>query len=81
MVAPPLETQERQYTDRDIGIIEGRQEQGLKRLEDLIEAVQELNRKADRQFLMLITAMIALMSITIGGFITLATMILTVAGR
>ena len=49
-------------------MIEGRQEQGLKRLEDLIETVRELNRKVDRYYL-------TLLSITIGGFITLANMI------
>ena len=79
MVAPP-ETEQRQYTDRDLGLIEGRQEQGLKRLEDLIETVRELNRKVDRYFLILLSGMLALLSITIGGFITLASMIASISG-
>ena len=79
MAAPP-ETEQRQYTDRDLGLIEGRQEQGLKRLEDLIETVRELNRKVDRYFLILLSGMIALLSITIGGFIALANMIARLAG-
>ena len=79
MAAPP-ETEQRQYTDRDLGLIEGRQEQGLKRLEDLIETVRELNRKVDRYFLVLLSALIALTSITIGGFITLANMIARIPG-
>ncbi|MYC08036.1 MAG: hypothetical protein F4X57_12840 [Chloroflexi bacterium] len=53
---------------RDLGLIESRQEQGLKRLEDLIETVRELDRKTNRHF-------VALLSITIGGFIMLANMI------
>ena len=63
-----------------MGLIEGRQEQGLKRLEDLIETVRDLNRKVDRYFLILISGMLALMSITIGGFITLATLIARLGG-
>ena len=78
MVAP-LETEQRQYTDRDLGLIEGRQEQGLKRLEDLIETVRELNRKIDRYFLILLSGMFALLSITIGGFIALANMIASIS--
>ena len=69
------ETEQRQYTDRDLGLIEGRQEQGLKRLEDLIETVREIDRKVTRYFLILLTAFLALLSITIGGFITLANLI------
>lgn len=75
MAAPPVESEQGQYTDRDLGLIEGRQEQGLKRLEDLIETVRELNSKVDRYFLILLSGMFALVSITIGGFITLANMI------
>lgn len=78
------ETEQRQYTDRDLGLIEGRQEQGLKRLEDLIETVRELNRKVDRYYLTLLSitigGFIALASITIGGFITLANMIARLGG-
>ena len=80
MATPTIETEQRQYTDRDLGLIEGRQEQGLKRLEDLIETVRDLNRKVDRYFLILISGMLALMSITIGGFITLATLIARLGG-
>ena len=81
MATLTIETEQRQYTDRDLGLIEGRQEQGLKRLEDLIETVRDLNRKVDRYFLILISGMLALMSITIGGFITLATLIARLGGR
>ena len=80
MTNPTIETEQRQYTDRDLGLIEGRQEQGLKRLEDLIETVRELNRKVDRYFLILLSGMLALLSITIGGFITLANMIASIPG-
>ncbi|MCY3639259.1 MAG: hypothetical protein OXG80_09220 [Chloroflexi bacterium] len=83
-MATPPETEQRQYTDRDLGLrdlglIESRQEQGLKRLEDLIETVRELDRKTNRHFLTLLSIIIdgfvALLSITIGGFIMLANMI------
>ncbi len=76
MAAPP-QTEQRNYTDRDLGLIEGRQEQGLKRLEDLIETVRELDRKVNRYFLILLTALLALLSITVGGFITLANLIIS----
>ena len=76
MAAPPVESEQGQYRDRDLGLIEGRQEQGLKRLEDLIETVRELDRKVNRYFLTLLSVVIggfiALLSITIGGFIALA---------
>lgn len=75
-----VETEQRQYTDRDLGLIEGRQEQGLKRLEDLIESVRELNRKVDRYFMILLSGLFALLSITIGGFIALANMIARMPG-
>ena len=80
MATPTIETEQRQYTDRDLGLIEGRQEQGLKRLEDLIETVRDLNSKVDRYFLILLSGMFALLSITIGGFITLANMIARLGG-
>lgn len=83
MAAPP-EIEQRQYTGRDLGLIEGRQEQGLKRLEDLIETVRELERRVNRYFLTLLTVVIggfvALLSITIGGFIALANMIARMSG-
>ena len=79
MAAPP-ETEQRQYTGRDLGLIEGRQEQGLKRLEDLIESVRELNRKVDRYFMIMLSGLFALLSITIGGFIALANMIARMSG-
>ena len=57
--------------------MEGRQEQGLKRLEDLIDTVRELDRKTNRYFLILLTALLALLSITVGGFIALANLIIS----
>ena len=76
------ETEQRQYADRDLslrylGLIEGRQKQRSKRLEYLIETVRDLDRKIDRYFLILLTAMLALLSITVGGFIALANLIVT----
>lgn len=62
-------------------LIEGRQKQGLKLLEDLIETVRDLNSKVDRYVLILLSGMFALLSITIGGFITLANKIASIPGR
>ena len=84
MATPTIETEQRQYTDRALGLIEDRQEQGLKRLEDLIETVRELDRKVNRYFLTLLSIVIggfiALISITVGGFVTLANMIARISG-
>ena len=84
MTAPPIETDERQDTERDLGRAEGRLEQGLKRLDDLVETVRELDRKVNRYFLTLLSILIggfvALLPITIGGFIMLANMIARISG-
>ena len=82
MTTPTVERESEQDTsrDRDIGRIEGRQEQGLKRLDDLIETVRQLDRKIDRYFLIMLSSLIALLSITLGGFITLANMIARIPG-
>ena len=75
MATPTIAREAEQDTSRarDMGRIEGRQDQGLKRLEELIETVRELDRKVNRYFL-------TLLSITIGGFITLANMVARISG-
>ena len=62
-------------------LIEGRQKQGLKLLEDLIETVRDLKSKVNRYVLILLSGMFTLLSITIGGFITLANVIASIPGR
>ena len=56
----------------------------MKRLEDLIETVREIDRKVTRYFLTLLSIIIggfiAMLSITIGGFIMLANMIARLGG-
>lgn len=98
MATPTVEHDQQQDTDRDnsriygrLGRIEGRQEQGLKRLDDTNQSVRDTNervgdleKKVDRYFLTLLSVTIggfvALLSITIGGFIALANMIANIAG-